>query len=152
MRRPLLALLLAAAPLSAAAETALPPALQSRVDRAAEDCKSLDGGVFSYDPGAVSRPDLNGDGTPDWAMDESGFQCSTAASYFCGSGGCVTAFVIGDVETEIFGHGWQMAQTPVGPVVLSFVGGADCGLAEAAACVRALVWGEGRWNTQPTGD
>ncbi|MBE2274999.1 MAG: hypothetical protein IAE87_01750 [Rhodobacteraceae bacterium] len=144
--------LAAFAPLAALADDPLPKLLQDRLDTAAADCKGLDNGMLSVAPEAVSRPDLDGDGAPDWALDESRLQCSTSASYFCGSGGCTTVFLVAGTLTEVFGHGWQLVQTQAGPVVLSFNGGVDCGLAQYERCVRALVWGDGRWNTQPAAD
>ncbi len=149
---PVAAVLIALAPLAALAEEPLPKLLQERLDKAAADCKRLDDGTLTVASGAVSRPDLDGDGKPDWALDESRLQCSTSASYFCGSGGCTTAFLVAGTLTEVFGHGWQLVQTQVGPVVLSFNGGVDCGLPQYERCVRALIWGDGKWNTQPTAD
>lgn len=135
--------------LPARADEDMPPALQARIDAATADCKGFDNGTLTVPAQALSRPDLNGDGAPDWALDEGALQCSTAASLFCGSGGCSTAFVIDGTETEIFGRDWELVTTTFGPVLLSFTGGVDCGESNAAPCVRALVWGDGKWNTQP---
>jgi hypothetical protein len=146
---PLLALLLLLLPLPALAQDPLPAPLQAAIDGATADCKGFDNGTLTVGPDAISRPDLNGDGTPDWALDDSALDCSSDASYFCGSGGCVTTFLVGDTRTEIFGHGWQLVETEAGPVLLSFAGGVDCGLADSEPCVRAMVWSGKGWNTQP---
>ncbi|MGA0540433.1 hypothetical protein [Neotabrizicola sp. VNH66] len=136
-------------PALARAETALPPELQAVVEKSAKNCASLDGGKLTVTDQAVSRPDLNGDGTPDWILDESGLQCSSDAAYFCGSGGCSSTLLVDGVTTDIFGYGWEVVASRFGPVLLVDVGGADCGQADAAPCVRAMVWFQGRWNTQP---
>lgn len=53
-------------------------------------CADLDG-TISIGEGFASRPDLDGDGRPDLAIDHGAVVCSSAAALVCGSAGCTNS-------------------------------------------------------------
>ncbi|MCU9847375.1 hypothetical protein OEZ60_05095 [Defluviimonas sp. WL0024] len=141
-----LAALVSALPATAQDLADLPPEFRDRIEAARADCAGFDNGVLSVDWGAVSRPDLDGDFKPDWALDEYLLSCSTAASLFCGTGGCTTTFKVGDSVMTLLNKGWDLALMNTGPVLLAQIHGSECGGTNLNRCVVALTWDEGRWN------
>ncbi|MCZ8316990.1 hypothetical protein [Phreatobacter sp.] len=65
----------------------LPPAVQAERDQAARDCRDA-GGQMAIRPGYVRTADFNGDGVPDYVLDQNQLVCRGAESTFCGTGGC----------------------------------------------------------------
>ena len=124
----------------------LPEAFAKRIEQAAGDCKSLAEGELTVGPAAISRPDLNGDGTPDWALNEGEYLCGGVSSPFCGSGGCVTAFLIDGVSSEIFGHGWELMTDQTPPVLRTHISGIECNGPQALSCRQDQIWQEGAWR------
>jgi hypothetical protein len=118
----------------------LPPALQEKVALASETCADFENGVLDVAWGAVRRIDLDGDRQLDWALDESGLACSSAASLFCGTGGCMTHFVIGDAIHSHLTRGWDLVWLRASRVLLSDVHGSRCGGINPTPCVVASVW------------
>jgi len=118
----------------------LPAPLVEKVTAARETCASFDGGEFALEWGAVTRTDLDGDLYPDWALDESGFSCSTAASIYCGTGGCVSHFLVGDVLTSLRNRGWTVATIGRDRVLLTDVHGSRCGGINPTPCFLAHAW------------
>ena len=153
-----LALAAAVRPVHAQDLTDLPGALALRMDEARDACRDFEGGTFSIEWGAVRRVDLDGDLRMDWALDEARFACSSAASLYCGTGGCRTHFLVGDATDgsglgSFLNRGWDVVTFGRDRVVLLDVHGSACGGINPTPCVNALVWdGEsGEWRTvQPT--
>ena len=75
----------------------LPAPLQKKIDQAQQACSDFEGGEFALEWGAITRIDLDGDLRADWALDETSFACSSAVSLYCGTGGCMSHFLVGDV-------------------------------------------------------
>ncbi|WP_435258042.1 hypothetical protein ACSBLW_18350 [Thioclava sp. FR2] len=127
----------------------LPPALEDKFAAAEKTCAEFENGTFSVALGAVQRTDLDGDLQPDWAFDEAGFGCSSAAALFCGSGGCLSHFLVGDSLSSILNQGWDMTQ--IGPfrVLLVDVHGSQCGGINPTPCIAASVWdaSEKQWHS-----
>ncbi len=115
-------------------------------------CAGFENGVF--DPGdAVTAIDLTGDGADDLLIDEAGFTCSSGASMYCGSGGCMLHAIVGDSVTSLQATGWRTLDW--GPARILLVGrdGGWCGGVGAEVCFEALNWSEGRFLTiAPPGD
>lgn len=65
----------------------LPPAVQAERDQAAQDCSDA-GGRMTTRPGYIRTADFNGDGIPDFVLDQNQLVCRGAESTFCGTGGC----------------------------------------------------------------
>ena len=104
------------------------------------ECSAFESGVLSLEEGAIQQADLNGDGEDDWVLDEFFFRCSTAASLFCGTGGCGVNFQIGDVLTSRLAKGWDVHAMPPLSLVLLQVHGANCGGTNINPCVEAMAW------------
>lgn len=85
--------------------TKLPPALQQIVDEAKKACAEVNNGEFALEWGSVQRIDLNGDLRSDWVLNDVGFACSSAASLYCGTGGCMSHFLIEDNVATLLGSG-----------------------------------------------
>lgn len=116
------------------------------LDNAKEFCASYEDGRF--DPGdAVQSVDLDGDGTADRIVDESAFSCSSMASAYCGSGGCMVHAVIGDRVWDFQAEGWRVVQWDERPILLIARDGGWCGGAGAQVCFEAVVWSAGEMLT-----
>ena len=118
----------------------LPAHLVEKVTIAQKACSDFDNGQFALEYGAVHRVDLDGDIYRDWVLDEAGFACSTAVSLYCGTGGCMSHFLIGDQVFSLQNQGWEMAN--IGPfrVLLADVHGSQCGGINPTPCVVSSVW------------
>jgi hypothetical protein len=127
-------------PCSAADLPELPGPLQAKVELAVQACKAFDNGEFGLEWGAVEKVDLDGDLYPDWVLNESGFACSTAASLYCGTGGCMSHFLVGDQLHSLLNKGWYVVTSGRDRVVLAHVHGSRCGGINPTPCVTASVW------------
>lgn len=132
----------------------LPEPLAAFVEEARQACADFEGGTLSVGWGAVRRVDLDGDLRADWALNESGFACSSAASLFCGTGGCRTHFMVRhgsgeDVVGSFLNRGWEVVTFGRDRVVLLDVHGSACGGINPTPCVNAVVWDgeDGVWRT-----
>lgn len=134
------ALLCSAAPSQAQDWASLPPQLLEKVETAQQACTEFQSGTFGLEFGAVKRVDLDGDLQPDWVLDESGFSCSSAASLYCGTGGCMSHFLVGESLASQFNQGWDMTQLGPFRVLLTDVHGSQCGGINPTPCVVASVW------------
>lgn len=134
---------------ASASDLQLPALLQEKVDAASEACASFEDGEFALDWSAVSRVDLDGDLEPDWVLNEAGFACSSAASLYCGTGGCMTHFLAGDVVASLQNRGWEMTTFGPNRVLLADVHGSQCDGINPTPCVIAAVWDadEGVWRS-----
>ncbi len=118
----------------------LPTQLLERLEAAQQACSDMESGQFALELGAIYRVDLEGDIERDWVLDEAGFACSTAVSLYCGTGGCMSHFLIEDRMFSLLNQGWDMAN--IGPfrVLLVDVHGSQCGGINPTPCVVASVW------------
>jgi hypothetical protein len=134
------ALALTLAPCSVPAQESLPQPLATRLEAARAECEGFEGGTLHVGDTTLSRPDLNGDGVPDWVLDETGLSCSSAVSLFCGTGGCMVSFLVGDIVTERLSKGWQVVAFGQMQVLLIRVHGSLCDGINPTPCVEAMVW------------
>ena len=118
----------------------LPAQLLEKVEAARQACSDLDNGQFAVEFGAVHRVDLDGDLYSDWVLDEAGFACSSVPSMYCGTGGCVSHFLIDDHTASLLNQGWDMAQIGPHRVLLANVHYSQCGGISPSPCVVASVW------------
>ena len=127
----------------------LPEPLIEKVERARQACSDFENGQFALEWGAVTRVDLDGDLRPDWALNEAFFACSSAASLYCGTGGCMSHFLLGDALFSLLNQGWDVVDLGPNRVLLTDVHGARCGGISPTPCVTASVWdAEGRvWRS-----
>lgn len=118
----------------------LPPSLQTALDTARTECASFENGTLDVPWGAVARTDLTGNGETDIVLDLGKLACSSAASLYCGTGGCTVLFSVGDTVTERLSKGWTVQRFAHLTVVLNQIHGANCGGTNLNPCVEALVW------------
>jgi hypothetical protein len=112
------------------------------LDQARAACADFEQGKFDVGD-AVSPVDLDGDGTPDRVIDESRFACSSSASMYCGSGGCMLHAVIGARSWSFQAEGWQVIEWAGRPILLVARDGGWCGGAGAQLCFEAVTWSGG---------
>ncbi|MGC9419972.1 MAG: hypothetical protein ACP5EN_13475 [Rhodovulum sp.] len=128
----------------------LPAVATAGVDRivaaARNMCTGYENGIFSQGD-AVSAVDLDGDGDLDALIDESRFGCSSAASMYCGSGGCMLHAVIDDQAWAFQAEAWRMIDWNGRPILLIARDGGWCGGAGAQVCYEAVSWSHGQMLT-----
>ncbi|MEO1676786.1 MAG: hypothetical protein AAFU80_01350 [Pseudomonadota bacterium] len=110
--------------------------------RAEAECASFENGEFDAGD-AVAEIDLDGDGANDRLVDESRFSCSSAASLFCGSGGCMLHAVVGEEVASFQATGWRVIDWDGMPILLIGRDGGWCGGAGAQVCFEAVNWSMG---------
>ena len=118
----------------------LPALLQEQVVQAQQACSEFESGQFSLEWGAVARVDLDGDLRPDWVLNEVFFACSSAASLYCGTGGCMSHFLVGDDLASVLNQGWDAVYLGPNRVLLTDVHGSQCGGINPTPCVTASTW------------
>lgn len=133
-----LAAILGALAAPAAAED-LPAELAAKAETARLACAAIDG-VFDPGWGAVRRVDLDGDLDMDWVLNEVSFNCSTAASLYCGTGGCMSHFLVDGTVMSMMNRGWDAVT--IGPmrVVIADVHGTLCDGIGPTPCATASMW------------
>ena len=114
--------------------------------RAEAACASFEGGTFDAGD-AVTEVDLDGDGAADRIVDESAFACSSAASMYCGTGGCMLHAVWDGQVASFQAEGWRMIDWDGRPILLVARDGGWCGGAGAQLCFEAVTWSAGQMLT-----
>jgi hypothetical protein len=118
----------------------LPELLQEKVQQAQKACSDFENGQFALDWGAITRVDLDGDLRPDWVLNEAFFACSSAASLYCGTGGCMSHFLLGDVLSSALNQGWDVVELGPHRVLLTDVHGSQCDGINPTPCFTASTW------------
>jgi hypothetical protein len=113
---------------------------------AAESCSGIDGGTMTAPEGTVTEVELGG-GVTAAIVDEGALQCSSAASAYCGSGGCMLHAVVGDKVTTWQATGWRLIDWNQDKILLIGRDGGWCGGSGAERCYEAVVWSDGRFLT-----
>jgi hypothetical protein len=131
--------------LTTSSASAASPEAQRLIERAAEDCRAFENGKF--DPGdAVTAIELRSQfgAVAAELVDESEYACSSAASLYCGTGGCMLNLVVEGEVRAWQATGWRLIDW--GPDRILVIGrdGGWCGGAGAEVCYEALVWSNGR--------
>jgi len=117
------------------------------ISEAREACESFENGTFD-DGKAVSKMDLTDNGILDTVIDESKFDCSSAKSLYCGSGGCKLHAIVGDDVWSFQAEDWRMIDWDGRPILLVARDGLWCGGdAGAQVCYEAIVWSHGKMLT-----
>lgn len=112
------------------------------LDAARAGCASYENGRFDAGD-AVTSIDLTGDGVPDHVVDESRFTCSSAASMYCGSGGCMLHAVVGQDSWRFQAEAWRVIDWDGQPIILIARDGGWCGGTGAQICYEAVSWSHG---------
>ncbi len=118
----------------------LPSQLLEKVEAAQQACSDFENGQFALEFGAVHRVDLDGDYYLDWVLDEVGFACSSAVSLYCGTGGCMSHFLVGDRMSSLLNRAWEMTNIGRDRVLLADVHGSQCGGINPTPCIVASAW------------
>jgi hypothetical protein len=109
---------------------------------AAKDCAAQENGVFAPGDNAVTEVELTGDTTPEQIVTAGGFQCSTLAAMYGGTGGSRISVLAGGKRFDWTVLGYQVVKTEWGPpVLLMAVHGARCHTTGDQPCYEAVVWG-----------
>jgi len=116
------------------------------ISKARLACESYENGVFDQGK-AVSKIDLTDDGILDTVIDESDFDCSSAKSLYCGSGGCTLHAIVDDEVWSFQAEGWRMIDWEGRPILLIARDSGWCGGAAAQVCYDAVVWSHGKMLT-----
>ncbi|MGI9424278.1 MAG: hypothetical protein ACR2PA_13885 [Hyphomicrobiaceae bacterium] len=117
------------------------------IESARKSCYDLENGQLSTTDNAISRIDLTGNGQLDEIVDSCQFTCSTAASLFQGTGGCLVSIVANKKVTEFIAKGWKVVTWGKQPILLLAVHGSECGGTNLRRCYRAVVWSDGGFQT-----
>ena len=117
------------------------------IQKAKNECASLDGGEFHATNDAVTSHDFTGDGQPEELVDAAQFSCSTAASMWGGSGGTFLWVVVAGRSFEFLAHRWRVVDMDGQKVLLLAVHSSECG-DTIGPCYRALVWSDGFRTTR----
>lgn len=131
--------------LSAGSAMAVSPEAQQLIDRAAADCQSYENGEFDQG-NAVTEIELRSQfgGVSAELVDESQYACSSAASLYCGTGGCMLNLVVNGATMAWQATGWRLIDWGPDSILLIGHDGGWCGGAGAEVCYEALVWSNGR--------
>lgn len=124
---------------------AVSPQAQDLMDRAAADCGDFENGEFDAGE-AVKEIELRSQfGAVDAELvDESEYACSSAASLYCGTGGCMLNLIVEGMVSSWQVTGWLLIDWGPDRILLIGRDGGWCGGAGAEICYEALVWSNGR--------
>ena len=131
--------------LSAGSAMAVSPDAQKLIDRAAADCQAFENGEFDQG-NAITEIELRsqfGEVNAE-LVDESQYACSSAASLYCGTGGCMLNLVVNGETMAWQTTGWRLVDWGPDRILLIGRDGGWCGGAGAEVCYEALVWSNGK--------
>ncbi|MEA2872780.1 MAG: hypothetical protein QOH67_2756 [Hyphomicrobiales bacterium] len=143
MTRAGLLLVLLILPATALAQfSGLPPNVQAAIKENEQTCDKSP----KFQPKFITERDINGDGVRDYILDYGEFECDGSATYFCGTGGCLT-----QVFASLPNGGYVKAldenvrdikfrQIGKRSVIVLDLHGSACGKVGAAPCPRVLAW------------
>lgn len=120
---------------------------QRVIDQARADCRAFENGVLEGMEQAIAFADLTGDGKPEEIIDARRFSCSSAASLFCGTGGCSITVIVDERAVTFLAKDWKVITWSGQPILLLAIHGSDCGGTNLRRCFRALVWSEGDFRS-----
>ena len=148
----LLALVLALALTSFAARADLPSyrSVEEILEAGRENCALFENGAFELEDGAITEIDLDGDGAPDKVVEEAKFRCSSAASLYCGTGGCMIHLAVGDQIYSRLAKGWKAVEWAGDAIILLALHGSECGGTNLRRCYEAITWSEGGFKSVRT--
>ncbi|MDQ2091170.1 hypothetical protein [Marimonas arenosa] len=130
---------------SAGSAMAVSPEAQQLIDRAAADCQAFENGEFDQGD-AITEIELRSQFGAVYAelVDESQYACSSAASLYCGTGGCMLNLIVNGETMAWQATGWRLIDWGPDRILLIGRDGGWCGGAGAEVCYEALVWSNGK--------
>ncbi|MGR3662497.1 MAG: META domain-containing protein [Paracoccaceae bacterium] len=106
---------------------------------AENECKSFENGVLSFNPDlAVSEVDVTGNGEMDEIVDSSAFSCSSAASLFCGTGGCSLNVIAEGVTFDFLAKAWSVRAGTDKPELAIEIHWSECDY--TSFCFEKFIW------------
>ena len=120
---------------------------QEVIEQARKECASLDDGTLDVSQGAITSIDVTGDGVADEVVDMSKVICSSARSFFCGTGGCGLTIIANGKSSDFLAKAWKVVMWDEQPILLLIVHGSECGYNNLRRCYRAAVWTETGFST-----
>ena len=117
------------------------------VEKARNECTSIDDGKFHSTEKTIILHDFTGDGRPEEVVDASQFSCSTSASLWGGSGGTYLWILVGKEKFEFLANKWRVVDVDGQKVLLLAVHSSECS-DTVGPCYRALVWSNGFRTTR----
>ncbi len=132
--------------LSSSSAFGFSPQAKQLIDHAAEECRSLQDGEFDIG-GAVTEVELRSQFGSIAAelVDESKYDCSTVASLYCGTGGCMLNLIVEGTVYAWQTTAWRLVEWGPDQILLIGRDGGWCGAASAEVCYEALIWSNGRF-------
>lgn len=132
----------AAAGIASAATAAEAPSERAQlvIEAARQACAGYPRGQFAAGGDAITAIDLTGDGVPEEIIDESTFRCSSAASLYCGTGGCMVRIIADGETVERLAKAWRIVEWGESLIVLFALHGTACGSSGVDPCYEAIVW------------
>jgi hypothetical protein len=125
-----------------AQQAPLPKEVQAAIEESKKDC----GETVALKAKFVTSRDVNGDGKPDYILDYDKFECGGAATFYCGSGGCLTQ-VFASLPDGSYVKAWdenvraiRFARVKGKPAMILDLHGSACGKVGAAPCPKTFLW------------
>ena len=121
------------------------PEAQDLIDRAAADCSDFEDGEFDAGKAVTEIKLTSQFGAIEAELvDESEYACSSAASLYCGTGGCMLNLIVDGKVQAWQATGWRLVEWGPDQILLIGRDGGWCGGAGAGVCYEALVWSNGK--------
>ena len=117
------------------------------IEEARQDCSSFENGKLTLSDKVINKVDVTGDGKADEIIDFSGISCSSAASLYCGTGGCSLEVIADGKSTRFLTKDWNVFVWDGQPILMLIVHGSECGGNNLRRCYRATVWTEQGFST-----
>ena len=117
------------------------------IAEARADCSDYRDGELILPDKPWPEIDLTHDGRMATIVDAHEFHCTTAATLWCGTGGCPVTVIIGGEPHEFMAKGWKVVDWSNIRVLLLEVHGSECGGTNLRKCVRAEVWSDGAFRS-----
>ena len=130
--------------------TAIPAGIETLIAGYAEQCKQLGGTLAAgADRPRMMSSDLDGDDVADFVLNPQNLQCSTAATAFCGNGGCQIDIAVSSdkfaTPIKTMGGMPTLVQTDAGTVAKVLVDNTNCPKATAdEVCWASYAWVDGK--------
>lgn len=114
-------------------------AVNGILDEARAECKSFENGELAIDMDrAVTLVDVTGNGEADEVVDSTAFECSSAASLFCGTGGCGLNVIADGTAFNFLAKGWSVRSGEDAPELAVGVHWSECDY--TSFCFEKFVW------------
>ena len=120
------------------------------LNEARAECKSFENGELTIDMDrAVTLVDVTGSGETDTVVDSAAFACSSAASLFCGTGGCALDVIFEGSAFSFLAKGWSVRSGEDAPELAIEVHWSECN--HTSFCFEKFVWQGAKFESLGTG-